>query len=120
MRDAIMLLYDYLDVLNAAMVHNPDVDLIRDLQRLGEQSLDGAHLAVRVVPDEAQFAIRFNGKSFAMMPEEPPAPLAWRAERSYLERVLDDPARYIDHPEKLDWEWLRAACRALGAQKDAR
>ena len=112
MRDAIMLLYNYLDILNAALIQNPDAELIRDLQRMGEASLDGGLLGVLIVPDQARFAIRFNGKSFAMMPDEPPAPLVWRAERTYLKRVLDDPAGYIDHPETLDWDWLRAVGRA--------
>jgi hypothetical protein len=109
MRDAVMLLYDYLDVLNAALIRNPDDELVRSLQQMGETVLDDGRLGVRVVPDDERFAIRFNGKSFAMMPDDPPAPEAWRAPRAYLERVVGDPAAYIERPETLEWDWLRTA-----------
>ena len=112
MRAAVMLLYDYLGVLNSALVHSPDSQLIRDLRKLGETALDGSRLGIVVVPDEERFAIRFNGKSFALMPDEPPVALVWRAPRDYLERVIDDPSAFIDQPERLDWDWLWAAATA--------
>jgi hypothetical protein len=115
MREPVMLLYDYLDLLNSVLFHHPESKLIRELQRLGETELDGGRLGVLIIPDDARFAIRFNGESFALMPDDPPAPLVWRVQRADLERVVDDPGRYIEHPERLDWEWLRAASSTRSA-----
>ena len=38
--------------------------------------------------------------------QEPEA--GWKVSRSYLESVVENADEYIEHPAKLDWDWLKS------------
>jgi hypothetical protein len=33
--------------------------------------------------------------------------IAWKVPESYLKDVVENAEDYINHPAKLDWEWLK-------------
>lgn len=36
------------------------------------------------------------------------AKISWTVSRDYLETVVEDPDRYVDHPEKLDLDAIKS------------
>jgi len=34
--------------------------------------------------------------------------VSWTVAREYLQKIVDDPEPYVEHPEKLDWEWIKS------------
>jgi len=34
--------------------------------------------------------------------------ITWTVTREYLEEIVKDPDTYIEHPEKLDLDWLKS------------
>jgi len=54
--------------------------------------------------------VRFSNGRFELVgrgKREDPG-ITWTVSRGYLETVVEDPDRYLEHPEKLDLDWLKS------------
>ena len=36
------------------------------------------------------------------------ADVAWTVSRAYLEKLVENRREYIEHPAKIDWDWLKS------------
>ena len=41
--------------------------------------------------------------------------MAWKVSQEYLAKVAANPQDYIDHPVKLDWDWLKSRISNLAS-----
>ena len=113
------LLSDYLDVCNAAaevhrhsLVYNP---IIAAYESVFANRLVGLDI-YESDPDEIETTvpIRLVDGRFEPVPEsgipesniEPSFHL--KLKRSYMEDVIAHRQEYIQHPEKLDWDWIKS------------
>lgn len=108
------LFSQYLTVCNAALDKHKDDIPYKQLIRAGEKLLEDRKLGIAVYKDEPSkpfdyFTVRFDRGAFHLVGHGKKEPdLAWKAKRSYLERVVDNQAEYIEHPAKLDFHWFRS------------
>jgi hypothetical protein len=58
----------------------------------------------------AHFTVRFEEGRFDLVSEgkRGEADLRWSVSRDYLQRIVEDPKPFVEHPEKLDWEWIKS------------
>lgn len=53
--------------------------------------------------------IRFRDGSFELVEHGKRDPeIDWKVSRDYLEKVVADSQDSIDHPARLDWDWLES------------
>jgi len=58
---------------------------------------------------ETATSIRLHDGKFEIVPEQEPKPaLQVKLNRSYMDGVVSYRKECIDHPEKLDWDWLKS------------
>ena len=102
-----------LDVFNRAIAANENSSPYREILAMGDKLFEGKNVGVAVYKDNADqpfdyFTIRFLNGKFELVArgkEEPE--IAWKVSRDYLAEVAGNPQEYIDHPVKLDWDWLK-------------
>lgn len=113
-RDTTTLFTRALNVINSALVANADATPYRALIRTSEKLLDGRRIGVAVYESDPSapfdyFTICFREGSFELVSHGKQEPdVAWKVSRDYLEKVADHPDEYVEHPAKLDWDWLRS------------
>jgi hypothetical protein len=90
----------------------------RDVLPRCEKALRGRAVLVQVYdnnPDRpvAQFQVRLeNGLIRPVREKQYEGEAAWRVSKGYLQDVTGNADHYVEHPAKLDWDWLT---RPIGA-----
>ena len=113
-RNTTSLFTQFLNVVNAALAKHGDSMPYRALLRASDEMLDGRKLGVAVYESDANapfdyFTIRYRERSFEFVSHGKEDPdVAWKVSQDYLEKVVENADDYIEHPVKLDWEWLKS------------
>jgi hypothetical protein len=101
-----------MDVWNRAIRENRDRFPFREVLPKCEMALRGRLLGVRVHEGNlrrpvGQFAVRFRDGLIHLAAEaDQNADVVWEVSRDRLQEVIEDPEHYVDHPAKLDWDFL--------------
>lgn len=103
-----------LNVINAALAKHENEIPYKQLTKAADRILRDRKIGVGVYKDKASkpydyFTVRFRDGSFELVAHGKEQPsLPWRVSRAYLDKVASNPDDYIDHPAKLDWDWLKS------------
>ena len=106
------LFREYLDVCNRALEANKDKFPYKQLWSMTESVLDDSSVKFAVYDDRPKECYSLKLEDHKIKPvkkcDTEDAKEAWRMNLSYLQRVVEHPEEYIEHPAKLDWEWLKS------------
>jgi len=102
-----------LEIMNQAIEAHKDSTIYRKLFEACQAFYGGKLLGVSVYKDKPDNEIAFHkiiydNYEFTLMDgtEENPSTV-WKVSEDYLQKIVDHPDEYINHPEKLDWDWLK-------------
>lgn len=104
----------YVDVVNRSIGKNRDDFPFKQMLTAADRLLDDKKIAVAIYkedPDEPHdwMMMRFDDGSFRIAQHgKGDASLTWRAKEDYVRKVVESPQEYIDHPSKLDFDWLKS------------
>lgn len=103
-----------LNVINTALEKHRDEVPYSQLLAASEKVLGDSKVGVAVYESDPStpfdyYTIRFRDGAFEMVSHGKQEPdLGWKVSRSYLESVAENPDEYVEHPAKLDWDWLKS------------
>ena len=118
-RSTEQLMKDYVNIANLAMEkHGDRFPLKQVLGVIDSVTRQDNRVGVAVYstsPSRPQdyFTVRYNqAQRLELAAHGREAPdIEWKLNRSYLEEVARNRQRYIDHPLRLDWEWVKSRIR---------
>ncbi len=105
------LFQKYLEICNKAIAENKDRFPYKNLMSLSENILGDHKIDLAVYDDNPKgaYSLQFRDKKLELAEKPPEKPeSAWRVNRSYLEKVVSNPEKYVEHPERLDLDWLKS------------
>lgn len=112
--DTALLFTESLNVINTALFENRDRMPYKPLLSASEKVLQDRQLGVAIYDEDASapfdyFTIRYHDGTFEVLSHGKQQPeIAWRVSRDYLEKVAANPREYVEHPARLDWDWLKS------------
>ncbi|MBD8524322.1 hypothetical protein [Pseudomarimonas arenosa] len=112
-QDSYQLFMDALDVVNRSLKANRGQGIYGKLIEGFDKYLNGHVSAVGVYGEDPKhpydyFTIKYLDGRFELVERgKGEHSTHWRASKRYLESLVDDPQTYIDHPAKLDFDWLK-------------
>ncbi len=108
-----LLFSQYVEVVNRAISENRD-GFYGKVIKLWEKAIGDEMIVVSVYktdPDNphAVYTIRLRGGRFEILSNnrDPAAKFKLKIKESYLQKVVDNPDYYVEHPLKLDLDWLK-------------
>ena len=110
----ISLLVEYLDVCNTTLAANRNTFPYKQLFALFEKLFANRQVACMMYEDNPNLVlltatVQLAGGKFEPVPEKEANPsLHIKLKTGYMEGVVRHRRDYIDHPEKLDWDWLKS------------
>jgi hypothetical protein len=111
---AFSLINDYLDVCNAAAeVHRHSL-VYRPIIAAYDSIFANRQVGIDIYdrhPDDVEttVTIRLVNGQFVIVPEDEADPsLHLKLGRRYMQDVVAHRDEYIQHPEKLDWDWIKS------------
>lgn len=113
-RDDTTLLVEYLDVCNTALAAQKDAFPHKQVLALSKLVFGGRSFSLLLYDEDPDlpsgcFTIRFCGNQLELVAEgKQHAAFSCKVKRGYLRTVTENRQDYIDHPEKLDWDWLKS------------
>lgn len=106
------LVKHYFNICNTALTTHQDKVVYATAIALIDKMAAGENISLKVVDENGdvlgRYTTYFKAGQFAPVRKgelEPDARFAVR--RGFLEEVVDHADEYVEHPEKLDWSWLR-------------
>ena len=111
--DSKSLFLNFLNICNLALRTHKDQLLYHQLLEVAERTIGEKTIGIAVMEEgsespSAYFTLRFQGGTFDVLEHEKSQPdIEWTLERAYLEQVVENSSEYIDHPEQLEWGWLK-------------
>ena len=111
--DHYQLFMDALDVVNRSLKKNRGEGIYGKLIEGFDKYANGHVSAVALYGDDPKqpfdyFTIKFLDGRFELVERgKGEHETHWRVSKRYLESVVDNPQTYIDHPSKLDLDWLK-------------
>jgi hypothetical protein len=111
--DTQTLVVQYLNVVNTALDRHREDFPYNKILSLSQRVLAGKNIGMGVYKGEAKSAYDYytlsmdDGRLRLVSHGKTDADLEFKARLSYLEEVVENDAEYIEHPVKLDWEWLK-------------
>jgi hypothetical protein len=112
-RDIYELFTAALDVTNRSLEKNRESGFFKGLIAAADKYLDGHKAGVAIYDEDPKkpfdyFTIRYSNEKFEIQSRgKSEHDTEWKVSRDYLESVADNPQEYIDHPSKLDLDWLK-------------
>ena len=112
-KDTYQLFMDGLDVINRSLDENRDKGVYGKLIAAFDKFVDGHVAAAGVYQDDPKtphdfFTIRYLKGRFELVERgKGEHDTEWKVSTEYLQSLVDDPQKYIDHPARLDLEWLK-------------
>ena len=112
-KDIYELFTTALEVTNKSLETNRGSGIYGALISGWDKYLDGHKSGVAIYDDDpAQpfdyFTVRYlKGKFEILSRGKSEHDTEWKVSRKYLESLADNPQTYIDHPAKLDIDWLK-------------
>jgi len=113
-KTGVELLLDYLDVCNTALEEHrhalPYKPLILAYDRIFANRQVGVDIYGEHPDDvETTLTIRLREGFFERVPDSAAHPsFHMKLKRQYMEDVVAHRKEYIQHPEKLDWDWMKS------------
>lgn len=113
-RDTVALFTEALNVVNGALAEHKDSLPYKPILSGSEKVLGDRNIGVAVYEKDPSapfdfFTIRFREGAFELVSRGKQEPeVAWKVSREYLQKVTENPQDYIEHPAKLDWDWLKS------------
>lgn len=107
------LFTQYLNVVNRALGENRDSFPYRQILGASEKAFDDTTVAVGVYKDDAEhphdwFTVDYSDGTFSLESHgKEDADLTWKMRESHLEEVVENPDEFVEHPYKLDLDWLK-------------
>lgn len=107
------LVNEYVHVVNQAIGRHKDEFPYKQLLDISDTVFGGRDLRMDVYSDDSDkvhdhFMLRFeDGKLDLVDHGKDDAEITWKVARAHVEEVVDAPETYIEHPERLDLDWLR-------------
>lgn len=104
----------YLDTCNRAMSAHADSFPFKQIMALGSRIVGKRPMTIAIYRGDGaepydHYTYRLEDGQFQMMQHgKVENALQWKAKRSYLEAVVQNPDEYIEHPSKLDFDWLKS------------
>lgn len=101
-----------LDVINKSLQKNRDKGVFGKLIEGFDSYADGHVSAVAIHKDDPKrphdyFAVRYTGGRFELLERgKGEHDTHWKVSTKYLQSLNDDPQTYIDHPSRLDLDWM--------------
>ncbi|MBI4907852.1 MAG: CBS domain-containing protein [Acidobacteria bacterium] len=117
------LLVEYLDVCNTAMAAQKDSFPHKQVLALSKLVFGGRNFSLLFYDEDSDlpnacYTVRFSGDQLELVAEgKQNAAFSCKVKRDYLRSVVERRQEYIDHPERLDWEWLKSR---LGLGRDSK
>ena len=113
--DTTTLFIDALNTMNAAMIANED-KLPYSLFIQASRKLDfQLTVGVAVYKDDPDtphdyYTVCYHENYIELVShgKEKGIDVAWKVSEDYLQKLEDDPQRYIDNPALMDWDWLKS------------
>jgi hypothetical protein len=105
---------DFLNVCNEAIEEHRDEFPFKQLLAAGNRVLGDRQIAVGIYKTDAStphdyYTVQMKDGRFLYEGHgKHGEDVEWKVKESYLENVAQDPQTYIEHPFKLDWEWLKS------------
>ncbi|MGD8396887.1 MAG: hypothetical protein PVF43_15565 [Candidatus Eiseniibacteriota bacterium] len=103
-----------LDVMNRAIRKHADSVPYKQLLSLSDRVIGEKPIAVGVTRETGSdpydfYTVRFHNGRYELVGrgKRDDPDLTWSVTRDYLEGVVQDAERYIEHPERLDLDWLK-------------
>jgi len=113
-KPAINLLIEYLDVCNTALEANRRSGSHKPLIAAYDAIFANRQVGVEIYGDdpkkiETAVTIRLVNGMFEPVPEQDANPsFHLKFQRRYMEEVVAHRQEYVQHPEKLDWDWVKS------------
>lgn len=109
--DASVLIKQYLNIANDALMKQKDDLALKGIVVLLERIFSRENITLEVVDETGEsmgyFTTRFTNGQFApVRPGIYDPETQFIVKRSYLQQVVDNAEEYLNHPIKLDWDWL--------------
>lgn len=110
--DTVNLAKSFINICNAAMVQYIDNPVYLGIENYLTQQLEGKTIALRIVSDDntllVSFETRFvNGQFTPLVMGSENADKSLQLKCKTMEEVVDNADKYLKHPEKLNFTWLR-------------
>ncbi len=104
------LFHRYLAICNKAIEKHKGEFPYQQLLNFGETLMGDRPVDLAVYDDEPKAAFSLQFKNNKLQNDGHPSDVkkAWRMNLSYLRKVTEHPDEYIEHPEKLDLDWLKS------------
>lgn len=102
-----------LNVINQSLEANRDKMPYNMFIQAGESALEGKNIGVAVYADDPDtphdfYTLKLEGGRMDLVEHGKQDPdITWKVSDAYLDELINNPQQYIDHPEKMDWDWLR-------------
>ena len=112
-KDIYTLFTDALDVTNKALEKHRDSGFMKGLVAAWDKFLDGHKAGVAIYDEDPEkpfdyFTIRYLNEKFEILSRgKSEHDTEWKVSRDYLQSIVDNPQEYIEHPSKLDLDWLK-------------
>lgn len=106
------LFSQFLFVCNQALKRHKDTFPYKQIMDVGESILGDRNIGLAVYADDPDtpfdyFTVRLHQGQLDLVAHGKQDPeIAWKVSRDYLEKVVEHPQDYIEHPEKLDLDWI--------------
>ena len=111
-RERYDLFMEALDVTNRALETNRGEGVYGKLLEIFDEHLEGHRAAVAVYDEDPaepfdHFTIRFLDGRFELVERgKGEHDTQWKVSTDYLRSLRDDPEKYVEHPTRLDWDWV--------------
>lgn len=110
--ETLNLVKQYFNICNAALATHREKAAFGTVLALINRFVSGTTITLEVVDDTpappGYYTTRFvDGQFTPVQPGEQHPDDRFTLHRRFLEEVVAHADHYIEHPEKLDWSWLR-------------
>lgn len=104
------LFKQYLTICNEAIDKHKDEFPYKEILNLGNTLMGDRSIDLAIYDDRPKgaFSLKFKNQKLANDNYPSDVEKAWRVNLSYLKHVVEYPEKYIEHPEKLDLDWLKS------------
>lgn len=107
------LFNQYIDVVNRAFGQNRD-GVYGQYMKLWDKAVGDEPIAVGVYDEDADnphhwYTVKFSGGTFDIIDQSKrdDAKSKWKLDEDHLRNVVDEPKTYVEHPLKLDFDWMK-------------
>jgi len=105
---------EFLNVVNGALERHRDAFPYKQILDLWDRILGEKEIGIAVYESDPSSPFDFHtarvkgGRLEYRKQGKGDPDFTWTVERGYLQKVVDDPEPYLEHPERLDLDWLKS------------